>query len=200
MHIHFLVNKHLDWAPAPGGTKITQADVDAKRVRKRSEESKNADGGTIPAKWDMRVTIQGRHVVDPSLPHHDHMQTMHETQIVDRFVALAMCGKGLRTRAQVAVECIGFQLVEHLEPHHIDQVTIEGDTGPDETLLRDKIASYAADPRMTPELADNLVERYMSVGDDAKDPSGILALLKAMYVAPKKSNTPAGKKPGKEKP
>lgn len=184
MHIHFVVNAFLDWAPVPEDVKPTQADKDAKRVKELS-----------PGKWSMRVTVPGRHTVDPTLEPHHHDQTMHEAQITDRLVVLAMCGKGLKTRAQIAVELIGYQAVEHVEPHHVDRIDLHDD-GPNEAMCLAKIESFG--DRISPDLAERILAAYTATGDDPKDPSGVLALLNATYGAPRKHAHPA--KPGKEKP
>lgn len=97
MIIHATICGYHDWEPAPPGTKITQADIDALRVKQM------ADG-----KWHMRV-------VKIPLEGNDHTGVMiPESAICDRMASLEKFGRS-QSRAATVVE-----LLQNALKHHID--------------------------------------------------------------------------------
>lgn len=121
MRISVDVTGHLDWEPCPPGTKITEGDKAAGRVKLLSD-----------SRWHMRIERTGE-------THHD--MGIHEIAVCRRMVALLAVGKP-KDREEVIAELVRFSLEHHVKPRHIVKVHVHDD-GPDEETFKAALAEHA---------------------------------------------------------
>lgn len=155
MRIVIDVNGYYDWVPAPPGTVITQEDIDAKLVKKMSNENEEN-------RYHMRVPMQARPQVPGQPPHH-HDMGITEWAICSRMAALVKVGKP-ETRVQVVGDMVKWQNAHHLAPEHIIKINVHDD-GPDEAVFRAALAEHGiTDGRAVP----GVIGSYMRATDIEK--------------------------------
>jgi hypothetical protein len=155
MRIHFDLNGHYEWVPAPAGTTITQADVDALRAKKATDED-----------WLIRVIER----IDPASGR-QHGMVIHEQSIADRYASLIKVGKP-ETRSQVVEFEVRGSMRHHMHRSHIVKITAEGDE-PNEELLRAALARVDVP-------ADEVEEAVR----DYMDPTDLSAYLNLAFKTP----------------
>ena len=141
MRIVVDINGYYDWEPAPPGTKITQADVDAQRVKQMHDE-----------KWHLKVHLK----CDAQTPQH-HDVGIHEEALCQRMAALEVAGKP-QGRLQTVIDSLNASFTHHLHPSHIVKIKVHDD-GPDEAVYRAELAKVGLDD------VDHLVEQYLQEDD-----------------------------------
>ena len=125
MRVVVHVKKFYDWEPVPGDVVVTQADINAERVKPAAN-----DGG-----WLMKVTKTIKSHTQVNLP---------EEQIIAKIIHDRTRPEGGRvlTRKQA----VAFYLSENVMPHHAHRSWISGvevhDDGPDEKLIRAMLAPH----------------------------------------------------------
>lgn len=116
MRITVVVSGFYDWAPCPPGTEITEADVQALRVKQMTDD-----------RWHMRVERE-------AAAGHHHDVGIHEEAVCRRMAALMKIGRP-KNRAQVVVEMLESSMVHHLDADHVMGVEVHDD-GPNEAMFR----------------------------------------------------------------
>ena len=123
MLVHASVCAYFDWAPCPPGTQITQADVDALRVKQMTDGS-----------WHMKVSVEADTHNDCRIP---------ELAVCDRVAALAKLGRTMSREAVVA-EFLTETYRHHVDTKHILEIVVHDD-GPDAAMLDAALAQYEVD-------------------------------------------------------
>lgn len=139
MRISIAARGYYDWAACPPGTKITEADVSALRVKQMND-------GT----WHMRVEVKR-----PTT----HDVGVHEDQICRRLAACAKFGKEL-SRADVVVEQLQHTNRHHLAAKHIGEISVHDD-GPNQDLMKATLAEL----EVTGDAATECLGRYTEPRD-----------------------------------
>jgi hypothetical protein len=144
MRILFALSAGYAWIPAPPGTVITRADVDALRA-------KSAANG----EYLLRVIESGAK---------EHAMNIGEVAVAARYAALVAVGKP-ETREQVVEFEVRGSLRHHAHRSHVDEVRVEGDE-PSEELVRAAFARHAGtDVAVPPDEVEAAVREYLEPGD-----------------------------------
>lgn len=146
--------KYYEWAPVPADVKVTQADIDAGRVKP------SASGGHL-----MKVTLPAPY------DGHSTMFSITEGQVISKIIH-AYCENSkcavVSTRAEAVARHIRENLAHHTHSKWVTRVEVEDD-GPNEAEFRAALAPHLeADHGSAPgknieaDDVDALVKAYMT--------------------------------------
>jgi hypothetical protein len=156
MRIHCDLSAMYAWAPAPPGTIITKADVDALRAKT-----------SVGEEWLIRV-IEKVPLPKEGEPYHQHGMVIPELQIAERYAALLKYGKP-ETRTQVIEFEVRSSIRHHMHRSHIVKIHVDGDEPNEEIVRAALLRKVAKDPKdeivLTSEEVEEAVTEYMDKTD-----------------------------------
>lgn len=136
MRIHAELSGYFDWVPCPPGTKITDEDVNALRVKQMTDST-----------WHMKVEMPDATTHDCGVP---------EAAICQRLAALEKIGKP-SSRDEVVVELLRSSFKHHFSPKHLQNIIVLDD-GPDQEAYAAALAAAGVEGDAV--IADAM-ERYL---------------------------------------
>lgn len=140
MRVHAKVCGYFDWVPCPPGTEITQADLDAKRVKQMTNDS-----------WHMKVEIKADTHHDAGIP---------EDAIIRRMSALEKLGKQ-PSREEAVFEALRKSFEHHVDTKHLVKILVEDD-GPQVEMYKLALTEMGVTDEAAVAAA---LERYEDSGD-----------------------------------
>ena len=139
MRITVDLRGHNDWAPAPPGTVITQADVDALRAKQMSDDS-----------WHMKIEVS--------------RETHFDMGIHEENLCRQICGRYLKgsevTRAEIVADEVRDTIKHHAARKHMIGVHVHDD-GPLPEVMSQTLEEY----KITGDAASALLGLYAEPED-----------------------------------